>query len=248
MYYLKVRFLHQPPGVHPSSTCWRPTLPICRWTHHYKSLFCFTRYFPFCKSTVRKWSNHILPPLTTRDGHKPLLVCGRRLAVLEERTCPLLKPGGEKLFRFGNYFVTDDGKATIKTVVGDEKVPTVIFPPGLCNPLHKQRSLHTTTIARRPWWRFKLPWSLLYDRSNIAWKSAESTTLTEKIRAILLPKNGGGDTRSSQQLVRYHVHDMCPSVHDAWLVSRKMHVATYSIWDSIVRYYHQILWFYDFTR
>ena len=74
--------LHQPPGVHPSSTCWRPTLAICRWTRHYKSLFYFTRYFPFCKSTVRKWSNHVLPPLTTRDGHKPLLVCRRRVAVL----------------------------------------------------------------------------------------------------------------------------------------------------------------------
>ena len=159
-----------------------------------------------------------------------------------------MEPSRKNLFRLGNYFVTDDGKATIKTVVGDEKVPTVSFSPGCCNPRHRNRSLHTTTIARRPWWRFKLPWSLLYDRSNIAWKSAESTTLTEKIRAILLPKNGGGDTHSSQQLVRYHVHDMCPSVHDAWLFSRKMHIATYSIWDSIVRYYHQILWFHDFTR
>ena len=80
--------------------------------------------------------------------------------------------------------------------------------------------------------------------SNIDQKSAKSTTPTEKIRAILLPKNGGGGTHSSQQLVRYHVHDTWPSVHDAWLFSRKMHVATYSIWDSRVRYYQQIL---DFT-
>jgi len=43
----------------------------------------------------------------------------------------MLKPLGEPLFRFGNYFVTDDRKATTKTVVGDEKVPTVIFPRGL---------------------------------------------------------------------------------------------------------------------
>ena len=56
------------------------------------------------------------------------------MAVLEERTCPLLKPGGEKLFRFGNYFVTDDGKATIKTVVGDEKVPTVVLSTGALQP------------------------------------------------------------------------------------------------------------------
>ena len=113
---------------------------------------------------------------------------------------------------------------------------------------HKHRRLHTTTIAWRPWWRFGLPWSLPYDRSIIDQKSAKSTTPTEKIRAILLPKNGGGGTHSSQQLVRYHVHDMWPSVHDAWLFSRKMHVATYSIWDSRVRYYQQILWFHDFTR
>ena len=39
----------------------------------------------------------------------------------------MLKPLGEPLFLFGNYFVTDDEKATTKTVVGDEKVPTVIF-------------------------------------------------------------------------------------------------------------------------
>ena len=122
------------------------------------------------------------------------------------------------------------------------------FPRGSCNPWHKHRSLHTTTIAWCPWWRFDLPWSLLNDQSDIDQKSAKSTTLTEKIRAILLPKNGGGGTHSSQQLVRYHVHDMWPSVHDAWLFSRKMHVATYSIWDSRVRYYQQILWFHDFTR
>ena len=45
-----------------------------------------------------------------------------------------MEPSRKNLFRLGNYFVTDDGKATIKTVVGDEKVPTVSFPPGSCNP------------------------------------------------------------------------------------------------------------------
>ena len=133
----------------------------------------------------------------------------------------MLKPLGEPLFRFGNYFVTDDGKATIKTVVGDEKVPTVIFSRGPCNPPYKHRSLHTPTIVWRPWMVFWNSVVLTLRPSNIDQKSAKSTTLTEKIRAILLPKNGGGGTHSSQQLVRYHVHDMWPSVHDAWLFSRK---------------------------
>ena len=122
------------------------------------------------------------------------------------------------------------------------------FPGALHNPRHKHRSLHTPTIVWRPWMVFWNSVVLTLRLSNIDQKSAKSTTLTEKIRAILLPKNGGGGTHSSQQLVRYHVHDTWPSVHDAWLFSRKMHVATYSIWDSRVRYYQQILWFHDFTR
>lgn len=33
----KVRFLNHPPGVHPTSTCWQPSLPICTSNSYYKS-------------------------------------------------------------------------------------------------------------------------------------------------------------------------------------------------------------------
>ena len=103
--------------------------------------------FPFLQSDSYKITKPYIAPFDHEDRPQTLLVCGRRLAVLEERRYPMLKPSGESLFRFGNYFVTDDGKATIKTVVGDEKVPTVIFSRGPCNPPYKHRSLHTPTIV-----------------------------------------------------------------------------------------------------
>ena len=103
--------------------------------------------FPFLQSDSYKIIKPYIAPFDHEDRPQTLLVCGRRLAVLQERIYPMLKPLGEPLFLFGNYFVTDDGKATIKTVVGDEKVPTVIFSRGPCNRGHKQRSLHTPTIV-----------------------------------------------------------------------------------------------------
>ena len=106
--------------------------------------------FPFLQCGSYKIAKPYSAPFDHEDRPQTLLVCGRRLAVLQERMWPISKPRRENLFRFGNYFVTDDEKATTKTVVGDEKVPTVIFSTGPCNPRHKHRSLHTTTIARRP--------------------------------------------------------------------------------------------------
>ena len=103
--------------------------------------------FPFLQSDSYKIIKPYIAPFDHEDRPQTLLVCGRRLAVLQERRYPISKPRRENLFRFGNYFVTDDGKATIKTVVGDEKVPTVIFSRGPCNRGHKQRSLHTPTIV-----------------------------------------------------------------------------------------------------
>ena len=46
------------------------------------------------------------------------------------------------------------------------------FPRGSCNPWHKHGSLHTTTIAWRPWCCFEMPWSLLNDQLDIDQKSA----------------------------------------------------------------------------
>jgi hypothetical protein len=103
--------------------------------------------FPFLQSDSYKITKPYIAPFDHEDRPQTLLVCGRRLAVLQERRCPISKPKRENLFRFGNYFVTDDEKATTKTVVGDEKVPAVIFFTEPCNPRHKHRSLHTTTIA-----------------------------------------------------------------------------------------------------
>ena len=87
--------------------------------------------FPFLQCGSYKITKPYIAPFDHEDRPQTLLVCGRRLAVLQERRYPISKPTRETLFRFGNYFVTDDGKATIKTVVGDEKVPTVIFSRGL---------------------------------------------------------------------------------------------------------------------
>ena len=106
--------------------------------------------FPFLQCGSYKIAKPYSAPFDHEDRPQTLLVCGRRLAVLQERRCPISKPKRENPFRFGNYFVTDDEKATTKTVVGDEKVPAVIFFTETCNPRHKHRSLHTTTIAWRP--------------------------------------------------------------------------------------------------
>jgi hypothetical protein len=103
--------------------------------------------FPFLQSDSYKITKPYIAPFDHEDRPQTLLVCGRRLAVLQEQRYPISKPRREPLFRFGNYFVTDDGKATTKTVVGDEKVPAVIFFTEPCNPRHKHRSLHTTTIS-----------------------------------------------------------------------------------------------------
>ena len=124
--------------------------------------------FPFLQSDSYKITKPYIAPFDHEDRPQTLLVCGRRLAVLQERIYPMLKPLGEPLFLFGNYFVTDDGKATIKTVVGDEKVPTVIFSRGPC-------TTHGTSTGAciRPRscdaleWCFEIPWSLPYDRQTL---------------------------------------------------------------------------------
>ena len=120
--------------------------------------------FPFLQSDSYKITKPYIAPFDHEDRPQTLLVCGRRLAVLQERRYPISKPTRETLFRFGTYFVTDDGKATIKTVVGDEKVPTVIFSRGPC-------TTHGTSTGAciRPRscdaleWCFEIPWSLPYD-------------------------------------------------------------------------------------
>ena len=58
-------------------------------------------------------------PFSTKAGHKTLLIWRGCLSFLLERTYSFVMPSGENLFRSGNYFLTDDGKATIKTTVGD---------------------------------------------------------------------------------------------------------------------------------
>ena len=90
--------------------------------------------FPFLQSDSYKIIKPYIAPFDHEDRPQTLLVCGRRLAVLQERRHPISKPSRENLFRFGNYFVTDDGKATTKTVVGDEKVPAVIFSRNHATP------------------------------------------------------------------------------------------------------------------
>ena len=75
------------------------------------------------------------PLYTTKHAAVAVVVLAVCLVFLLERTHPFLKPPREILFRVGNYFVTDDEKATIKTVVGDEKVPTVIFSSGILQPV-----------------------------------------------------------------------------------------------------------------
>ena len=106
--------------------------------------------FPFLQCGSYKITKPYIAPFDHEDRPQTLFVCGRRLAVIQERMWSISKPRRENLVRFGNYFVTDDEKATTKTVVGDEKVPAVIFFTEPCNPRHKHRSLHTTTIAWRP--------------------------------------------------------------------------------------------------
>ena len=75
------------------------------------------------------------PLYTTKHAAVAVVVLAVCLVFQLERVNPFVKPPREILFRVGNYFVTDDEKATIKTVVGDEKVPTVIFSSGILQPV-----------------------------------------------------------------------------------------------------------------